>query len=840
MKDWSPVKQPIRKGIIMKIIIVGGVAGGASAAARARRLDSKAEITIYERGEYISFANCGLPYHVGKVIEERQSLLLLKPEELNAKTGIKVKIRHEVVAINRKAKKIEIKNLETGQKFEDDYDKIILAPGSSPIRPKIPGADDPGVKVLWTINDMDSINSEIDAGAKKAIVIGGGFIGLEVAENLRHRQLDTALVEMLPHVMPQMDAEMAQPIHDELQENGVKLFLNNGVTKITKISDKNSENTPTKFKVELKDDTVLDADLIVMAIGVKPNNELAVSSDLDIGETGGIKVNDQLQTSDPDIYAVGDAIEVKNLVSEAPARIPLAGPANRQGRIAANNIFGAKESYSGSIGTAICKVFSLAVGSTGMSENMLKKAEIKYRKLYINPSSHASYYPGAQVMNIKVLFNDKGLILGAQIVGPDGVDKRIDILATAIRNKLTLKDLEELELAYAPPYGSAKDPINFVGFVGNNILKGDTKIIYPTNVPEDNFILDVRTEDEFLCGALPNSVNIPLEILRERVDEIPEDKPVTVLCRTGVRSYNAERYLRSCGYETNNISGGYFTWLLFHPEKGSTLKEETCWQPPAENSNKKNKDNIPMNNDADIELNACGLQCPGPIVAVKNKLESMQDGQILKVIASDMGFRKDLPSWCQATNNELLKIEKGDSQITAFVRKGAESTGEITEAISTPIKKTTIVLFSNDLDKSIAAFILATGFASLGHEVSIFFTFWGLNVLRKDNPPSVKKDFLSRMFGMMMPRGAKKLALSKMHMMGMGTAMMKHVMNSKNVDSLPDLIKQARSMGVKFIACEMAMNVMGISMEELMENVDTAGVANFAALAEKSGTTLFI
>jgi peroxiredoxin family protein/TusA-related sulfurtransferase/rhodanese-related sulfurtransferase len=513
--------------------------------------------------------------------------------------------------------------------------------------------------------------------------------------------------------------------------------------------------------------------------------------------------------------------------------------------MAANNIFGAGEEYKGSLGTAICKVFDLAVGSTGMSERALKQAGIEYKKLYINPASHASYYPGSQVMHLKVLFNDKGEILGAQAVGTDGIDKRIDLLATAARTKLTLADLEELELAYAPPFGSAKDPVNFVGFVGQNMLKGDTKVVYPDAIPSGNLILDVRSADEYMCGNAPDSMNIPLEELRDRLSDIPKDRPVSVMCRTGVRSYNAERLLRANGFDVTNIAGGYMTWLLFHSDRGSVLKEETCWNVPAvaddSSSSAAEKSEPQVNLDAiDVNavINACGLQCPGPIVKVKQKVESMKDGEVLKVTASDMGFRKDIPSWCNSTGNQLLSVEHDSKTVTAILRKGGGTMPS--SAAMSPIKKTTIVLFSNDLDKAMAGFILATGFASLGHEVSVFFTFWGLNILRKNPGPKVKKDILSKMFGMMMPKGAKKLALSKMHMAGMGTAMMKYVMNSKNVDSLPTLIKQAQEMDVKFIACEMAMDVMGISQEEMLDGVDTAGVANFAALAEQSGTTLFI
>jgi NADPH-dependent 2,4-dienoyl-CoA reductase/sulfur reductase-like enzyme/peroxiredoxin family protein/TusA-related sulfurtransferase/rhodanese-related sulfurtransferase len=835
----------------MKIVIVGGVAGGASAAARARRLDENAEITVYERGEFVSFANCGLPYHVGKVIKRRESLILMTPDSFNTRTAVTIKNLHEVTKINKDQKTVTVKNLASGESFEDPYDKLILSPGSSPLRPPIPGTNDPDVMVLWTINDMDRIVSGINNGAESAVVIGGGFIGVEVAENLTHRGLKTSLVERAPHVLAQFDREMAQPLHDSLTENGVSLHLNDGVAKVRRTKVDNDKHFDKGFVIELTSGKTIEADIVVMAIGVRPNNELAKEAGLEIGESQGIKVNKSLQTSDPDIYAVGDAIEVTSLVSGKPVRIPLAGPANRQGRIAANNIFGGKEEYKGSLGTSICKVFDVAAGSTGFSETMLKRDSIPYKKLYINPVSHASYYPGAALLSVKVLFNDEGHILGAQITGNDGVDKRIDVLATAIRNKLTLADLEELELAYAPPFGSAKDVINFIGFVGQNMLKGDTDVTYPDTVPSDSLILDVRSPAEFSCGHALDAVNIPLNELRGRLSELSKDRHIAVMCRSGVRSWNAERILKANGFNVSNIAGGYLTWLLFNRDKGSVLTADSCCSDSTKkkslnDSSSENEDvevTGQSNEAADVieELDACGLQCPGPIVQVMKKLETMKQGQKLKVLVSDKGFKKDIEAWCSSTGNTLVNVSTEGNEISALIQKGTAALPAVVQtAAPAPIKKTTIVLFSNDLDKSIAAFILATGFASLGHEVSIFFTFWGLNVLRKDNPPSVVKDFLSRMFGFMMPRGAKKLALSKMHMMGMGTAMMKHVMASKNVDSLPALIKQAQAMNVKFVACEMAMDVMGIQKEELLDGVDSAGVANFAALAEKSGTTLFI
>ncbi len=816
----------------MKLLVVGGVAGGASAAAKARRVDEKAEIIMFERGEYISFANCGLPYHVGKTIPSRDSLELMTPESFTERANVEVRIRQEVIGIDPDKKTVEVKNHATGEVYNESYDKLILAPGSSPVKPPIKGADLPGVKVLWTLPDMDSIIEQLNSGVKSAVVVGGGFIGIEVAENLQERGVKTALVEMAPHLMPPIDQEMAQPLSDTMTAHGVELHLDSMVVSIEEV-----KNADALMSVTLKGGKKIVADLVVLAVGVKPNSELAVKAGLKTNQRGGIVVDDNMRTSNQDIYAVGDAVEVKDPILGRRVMIPLAGPANKQGRAAAINVFGGNECYQGSIGTSVCKVFDMTVAATGVNERTLKSEGIEYKKLYLNPANHATYYPGADMMHMKVIYRPDGTILGAQIVGHDGVDKRIDLLAIAIKTGIKITELEHLELAYAPPYGSAKDPVNFVGFMAGNEFAGQTSFIAPDELSDDAFILDVREPEEVECGAVDGAVNIPLGSLRKRLNEVPKDREIIVMCKSGVRAYLAERILRQNGFKAKNLSGGYVTWRMFHPQApghhtfgpcGNNQCDTDFGEPLSKTQHAVMK-----------EIDACGLQCPGPIVQVKRAMEELKPGDTLRVTASDVGFKKDLPAWCSSTGNVLISIDERDHIIEAIVAKGGAPAAAATANI--PVKKqTTLVLFSNDLDKTMAAFIMATGFASLGHEVSIFFTFWGLNVLRKDNPPPVKKDILSRMFGMMMPRGPKKLALSKMHMAGMGTAMMKYVMNSKNVDSLPTLIEQAQQMGVKFLACDMAMNVMGIGPEELIDGVERVGVANFAALSEQSSTTLFI
>ena len=870
----------------MKLIIVGGVAGGASAAARARRMDENAQIVLLERGPDISFANCGLPYHVGGVIPQRDSLLVMTPERFTARTGIDVRVRQEVTAVNPVMHTVTVKNLATEETYVENYDKLILSPGSSPLRPTIPGMDDPDVMTLWTMGDMDRIKARVDAGAKRAVVVGGGFIGLEVAENLRHRGVAVTLVEMLPQILPTLDPEMASPLAEELVRNGVELVLGAAVKGIGRtVADKSG------LVVTLADGRKLPADFVVMSVGVRPNSELAKSAGLEIGTRGGIVVNSRLQTSHPDIYAVGDAIQVKDGVLGIPAQIPLAGPANRQGRIAADNALGATKLYRGTLGAAVVKVFGLTAASVGATEKSLKKAGVAYEKIYTHPFSHATYYPGAKMLHLKLLFNEDRRILGAQAVGTEGVDKRVDVLATAMRGGMSVFDLEELELCYAPPFSSAKDPVNFLGFVAANVLRGDTKLAYADALPAGALLLDVREPAEVLAGALPGAVNIPLGQLRKRLDELPKNREIVAYCAVGIRGYLAERTLRARGYNVRNLSGGYTTWKLVNnsvtvgqcdgvtvkPCGGApsvTVRESPCASVCAGTSvsgGNRSMDSRPPvrvetepeaqarsraavgQDDRDepaaksaAELDVRGMQCPGPVVAVRQKLEALKPGETLKIVADVGGFSRDLPAFCGATGNILISMKEEGGTMDAIVGKsGGCAVGEAMMKGGTPVTnagpgRTTLVLFSNDLDKALAAMILATGFATIGQSVTVFFTFWGLNVLRKEQAPPVKKDILSRMFGFMMPRGAKKLALSKMHMAGMGTAMMKHVMSTKGVLPLPELIKQAQGLGVQFVACEMAMNVMGLQKEELLDGVETAGVAEFATLSAKSTTTLFI
>lgn len=802
-----------------KLVIVGGVAGGASAAARARRLDENLEITVFERGRYVSYANCGLPYHLSGTIPSRDSLLLMTPELFFQRFNVKIRTGHLVTSIDPDAHTVTVREISSGREFLEPYDKLILSPGSSPVTPPVPGVEDRDVYVLWTIPDMDAIKGRMEPG-RRAVVVGGGFIGVEVAENLAEAGVRTTLVEMQRTILPPLDDEMTVPLEKALVEGGVALRTSTAV--------KEFRRDPYGLVAVLDTGEEIRADFAVMAVGVKPNGELAASAGMETSGSGAIIVNRRMETSVEDIYAVGDAVMVEDPVTGCLVQVPLAGPANRQGRIAAENALGGNSEYRGTYGTSIVKVFHLAAGSTGASERILKKCGIDHRKAYLHPVSHASYYPGGAMMTMKLLFSPEGRILGMQAVGEDGVDKRIDVAATAIRNGLTIHDLEELELCYAPPFGSAKDPVNFAGFVAGNILAGLTEPAYPDEMPEGAFLLDVREEEEAKMGKIPGSVLIPLGELRGRMNEIPRDRDILIYCAVGIRGYAAERILKQKGYRVRNLSGGYAAWYLFQKIGAYRSPVDTPSTPPPALS----KACEPCRC-----VDATGLQCPGPIVRVTRAAKELEPGDVMKVTATDRGFAADLPAWCDSTGNKLLSMESDKGVYSALVQKGEP---ERTPGKKRTGKSTAMVLFSNDLDKAMAAMIIATGYAALGHEVTVFSTFWGLSAFRREHAGPGKKDLISRMFGMMLPGSAKRLALSKMNMMGAGTAMMKHVMKKKNVETLPELIEQAKEMGVRFVACEMCMNIMGLSREELMDGMEVAGVAEFASISENADATLFI
>ncbi len=817
---------------IKKVVIVGGVAGGASAAARLRRLSEHFEIVLFERGQYISFANCGLPYHIGGVIAERDRLLVQTPQAMRKRFNIDVRTFSEVVRIDRESKHVIVRDLKTDKEYTESYDRLILSPGAEPVRPPISGVNNPGVFTLRNIPDMDAILARIkDAKAGRAVVIGGGYIGLEMAEALIERGLTTTLVELEPQVMGTLDPEMAAPLVDELRLHGVAVMLNNSVTAIS------SQNGA--LNVRLSGGDALTTDMVIVSVGVRPETHLAQDAGLEIGARGGIVVNPSMQTSDPAIYAVGDAVEVIDFVSETPTLIPLAGPANRQGRIAADHIAGRNSAYRHTQGTAICKVFNLAAATTGLNEKGLKRAGIAYEKIYVHPASHAGYYPGARQISLKLLFApDSGKILGAQAVGADGVDKRIDVIAVALRAGLTVQDLQHLELCYAPPYGSAKDPVNYAGFVAGSVLNGDMPVCHAeemVNPAPTQLLLDVRTGGEVETGTIPGAVCIPLDELRGRLNELPRDKDILVFCQVGLRGYLACRILSQHGYRCRNLTGGYKT---FCAATGTGKKTEPDDVEMKDDAGESRPVEPPQPAAAPITIDACGLSCPGPLMKLKEAVDELQAGQAVTLRSSDPGFARDAEAFCRSTGHTLsaLTADQGIYAATVIKRQSAP-----TEAVRTQSsRKKTIIVFSGDFDKAMAAFIIANGAAAMGSEVTLFFTFWGLNLLRRPEAIAVEKTVIEKMFGWMMPRGAEKTTLSKMNMLGAGTQMIKGIMKKKNVASLSELIDKARQNNVHLVACTMTMELMGIKREELIDGVEEGGVAMYLNQAEASGVNLFI
>ncbi|NCA82627.1 MAG: pyridine nucleotide-disulfide oxidoreductase [Opitutae bacterium] len=810
----------------MKTIIVGGVAGGASVAARLRRLDEKAEIVLLEKGPHISYANCGLPYHLGKIIPERSWLLVMTPENFRARFNVDVRVNHEVVAIDRAKKTVQVLNRQTGAEREERYDKLIIATGSTPIQLKLPGIDLPEVLPLWTLEDMDRIAKKLDAGAPRAIVVGGGFVGMELAESLRHRGLEVTLLEMGRQLLPTMDEEMSSLLAEELRLAGIGVELGATVSAFAPAAGGGVTAT-------VKDGRSWTADVVALCVGVKPNSALAQAAGLEVGLKGHIVTDAQMRTSDPDVFAVGDVVSVVDPVFGGTTAVPLAGPANRQGRIAADNVLGRGRRYEGTYGASVVKVGKLTAASCGHTEARLKATGKTYRKIYLHAGSHAGYYPGATTLHIKLLFGDDGQIYGGQVIGAEGADKRADVLAVAMRAGMDVRQLAELELCYAPPYSSAKDPISVAGMIATNALDGVTTLAHADALPEGALLLDVREPAELAQGALKGAVNIPLHQLRARAFELPKDRQIVIFCQVGLRGYVAERILKQLGYDAANLSGGYLTWKQFQPEKWVPSDDQIALATTGSEGG-------PSLADEEAEpktvVDVRPLQCPGPVVRIKKELDGLGEGATIQVLANPL-FAPDLANWAQSCGHKVLKLVQKGTHLEAVVRKGAapSCTGAAGSANSGAM-----VLFSNDLDKALAALIIATGMAAAGMQVSIFFTFWGLSVLRKNPGPAVKKSLLSTMFGWMLPKGAQKLALSKMHMAGMGTAMMKHVMASQNVATLPEMLQNARAMGVKFIACDMAMGVMGITREELIGVDEVAGVATFIARAKESGPTLFI
>lgn len=814
----------------MKYLIVGGVAGGASTAARLRRLDENAEIIMFERGEYISYANCGLPYYIGELIYEREKLFVQTPESFAARFNIEARVRSEVERVDTGKKVITVRDLASGRVYEEAYDKLVLSPGAAPVRPPLEGIDTEGIFTLRNVNDTDRVKEYIeDHDVKRALIVGAGFIGLEMAENLHEYGIKVSVVEMADQVMTPVDYEIASVVHQHFKSKGVGLHLQEAVTAFRPVEG--------GIDVVLRSGLVTRVDMVLLSIGVRPDVKLAREAGLEIGETGGIKVNEYMQTSHPDVYAVGDAVEFPNPVSGRPALAFLAGPANKQGRICADNVArGNHQKYKGSINTAIAKVFDLTVGAAGLSAKMLDRLQIPYREAIVHGASHAGYYPGAVMMDIKINFSpEDGRLLGAQAVGVDGVDKRLEMMSAVIRGGGTIYDLMELEQAYAPPYSSAKDPVNMAGFVADNMLSGKVKVMSWRELRATDrsgvMLVDVRSAEEFAMGSIEGAVNIPLDGSRAEFRNLPKDRTIVVFCAIGLRGYIAARVLMQLGYEVVNLNGGYRTYATAMAEQGNPLKYAEPEKPvevkaPGKVEEKKS-----------IAIDACGLQCPGPVLKLKSGMEQLQAGERLEIKVTDQGFSRDVASWAKMTGNQLVDVKEEKGIITAILEKGG---GVCPVVGGKPSNNKTLIVFSDDLDKALASFVIANGAASTGRKVTMFFTFWGLNVIKKERPGAVKKDAMGKMFGMMLPSGSRELSLSKMNMMGIGSRMMRKIMRDKRIDSLESLIEQAKANGVEFIACQMSMDVMGITREELIDGVNVGGVATYLERAEEANVNLFV
>lgn len=811
----------------MKHVIIGGVAGGATAAARIRRNSEKDEIILIEKGDYISYANCGLPYYIGGAIADRDKLFVQTPEAFGRRFNIDVRVASEAIAIDRAAKTVKIANRD-GSSYDESYDRLLLAPGASPVVPPLPGIDSEGIFTLRNVNDTDAIKGYMATHAvKRAVIIGAGFIGIEMAENLHEAGIEVSVVEMAPQVMAPIDYSMAAIVHGHLIDKGVRLYLNTAVASF--------KRTDTEIAVVFSDGRKALADMVILSIGVRPNTSLAVDSNLEIGSTRGIKVNEYLRTSDENIYAVGDAIEFPHPVTGQPWLNYLAGAANRQARIVADNmVFGDKIPYEGAIGTSVAKVFDLTVAATGYAAKRLKQSGIDYRTATIHPFSHAGYYPGATPMTIKIVFApDDGRLLGAQIVGYDGVDKRIDEFSQVIKHNGTVYDLIRLEQAYAPPYSSAKDPVAVAGYVAGNILSGKMQPIYWRELqaldPHSIALIDVRTPDEYAVGTIAGAVNIPLDDMRERLNELPNDKPIVLFCGVGLRGYLASNILKFNGFkDVRNLIGGIKTYTT------ATAPLPT----PNEDSTVQANEPVDTNISEPVKVDACGLSCPGPILKLKENIGKLSSGQKLEISATDPGFPRDAKAWCDTTGNCFVSHASKSGVHTVIVSKG--NVQAPTSSATNSGKGKTFVLFSDDLDKALATFVLANGAAATGEKVTIFFTFWGLNAIKKPEKPVVKKDIFGKMFGMMLPDDSHSLKLSKMNMLGAGRRMMRHVMKKKNVSSLEALRDEAIANGVEFIACQMSMDVMGITKEELLDNVTIGGVATYMNRADSANVNLFI
>lgn len=849
-----------------RVVIIGGVAGGATAAARLNRLTNDFDVTILERSPDVSFANCGLPYYLGGEIRDRNKLALQTPQSLQQQLGVKVHTLTEATRILRDQKLVEIRDIKTGQVNSLPFDKLILSPGASPIVPKnVPGVQLPHVFTLRNLQDMDKLHAAIQSlqpDHRRVTVIGAGFIGLEVAEQLRHVHCDVTLVERAPSVLPQADADFAEFLHTPLQEHGVHLVTNDGLVGIERI-DKDSIVSMT---VNLASGKSIESDLVVLCIGVAPESQLAKDCGLNLTQRGHVVVNEFMQTNDSDIYAVGDVISTKDIVfPQYPAAVALGNLANMQARVAADHLFQSAKGnadkvrgYSGSLGTSIVRVFDSVLALTGWTETRLRQQNIPYSSTVITAFDHASYYPEATPITMKLTYcPNTGRVFGAQAVGVDGagVDKRIDVAATAITGGMTIDDLSQLQLCYSPPFGSARDVVNVAGLAARN--RRDN-LVHPTfafdeapKTQKEVVLLDVRPKESAQIAPLPqkNVLNIPYKEIKNHLAELLQRKDEVeyrTICAWGKTAYFASRELEKVGLNTTTLIGG----LQMHRKP---LPDPTIM------SNNINKE---VGSDAasgvSIKLDCTGMACPGPLLQLRESLASMPPGSSLSVTATDPGFKADVKAFAAANNLVLKELNSSKGVIHALLSKPSPGSSQTTPS-TTPLQKSTsdttvdgrrkgatLVVFSEEFDKVLASFVIANGAAAMGGEVTMFFTFWGLNALKKSTMECSSgkegndKDVMDRMFGAMMPSGPDSLPLSHFNFGGLGASMMKHVMNKKNLPNLPGLLEAARKQNIRLVACTMSMDAMGIRQNELIDGVELGGVAEYLNAAEKTGTNLFI
>lgn len=826
-----------------KILIIGAGAAGASAAARLRRLDEAAEITVLDKSPDVSVASCGMPYFIGGEISDRSRMALHTPSSLSGLLNIMIVSNTEAVAIDRANKSVQARHIGTGAESTYPYDKLVLATGAAPRRPAISGIDDARVHVLRTLGDMDAIRK--GAGdAKRVVVIGAGFIGLEMAEQLRNGGREVTVVELAPQVLPPLDPDMAAHVGTALEAAGVTTLLNEEVDVMVP--------TESSLEVKLRSGKSLSADLVILSAGVVPDTQMAADAGLQVSPRGHLVVDEFLRTSDGDIFAAGDAVELFDRQTGQRSALPMGGPANRQGRAIADAIASPETArpYPGHLGTAIVRVFDVVGAMTGQSEKRLRAAGTEYRKTVVTDYNHASYYPGAGQITLKVLWcPNNGRILGAQAIGANGVDKRIDVIATAIAGKMTIDDLADLELCYAPPFGSARDVVNTAGFVAQNARRGLVHAV--DSLPAEGTIVDVRPAEVAAISPIAGAINIPLPQLRQRAIEIDPAQPVTTICALGKTSYFAARILTQRGFSKVSSLAGGMKSLNLHQSVAPHPAPSTCLS-----ATSSNKTTAMIKSDSNpapttiacgtpapeaMTLDACGLACPGPLLKVREASVLLAPGQLLVVKASDSGFARDIEAFARSNGFALEACERENGVTTARMRKPAAGILQVPADNNGRRKGATLVVFSGDWDKVMASLVIANGAAAMGGPVTMFFTFWGLNALRKEQSVSAPgKSFLDKIFGKMMPRGLGKLGLSKMNMAGIGNPMFTWRMKQLDLPNPHGLMEAARKGGIRIVACSMSMDAMGLKKEELLDGIEMGGVADFLGAAETTGTNLFI